>query len=287
MITQCRYIILAIAGFILWSCSTDKSDYTTLVAEWQGREIKLPVVMTDVLTGDTINLSEADFSILSYVDSAGCTSCKMKLPIWNEFANLLDSISDATVQFIFVVNSNDDKEISYLLKRDSYNYPVFIDSLDEVNSTNAFPSDHTVQTFLLDHSNKVIAIGNPIINKSIMDFYSSIISGKKSLSIIQNAIVDIDHQDLNLGHLHAGDSKMEQFRIKNINNDTIFIRDIQTSCHCTKISVPTLTLLPKSSVECTVKFIGDTVKGEFDNTIYIYYKGFDYPSIIHINGIIN
>lgn len=81
MITQCRYIILTIAGLILWSCSTDKSDYTKLVSEWQGKEIVFPDVMTDLLTGDTIDMSDADFTILTYVDSAGCTGCKMKLPI--------------------------------------------------------------------------------------------------------------------------------------------------------------------------------------------------------------
>lgn len=281
-------IALFMSVLLLGGCSksSEMEHYAKLVEYWQGREIKLPDVMTDVLTGDTIDFSDADFTILTYVDSAGCTSCKLRLPIWNEFANSLDSISDANVQFLVVVNSNADIEIAYLLKRDSYHFPVYIDHLDKVNTANLFPTDHRAQTFLLDRYNKVIAIGNPTLNNTIRDLYCSVISGKKSLSITKRAIVDIDNQSLNLGRLDASTVKTEHFRIKNDSNDTVFIRDILTSCHCTEISLSSMVLFPKSSVECMVKYLGDTVKGEFDNTIYIYYKEFNYPSIIRISGTI-
>ena len=281
-------IALFMSVLMLGGCSksSEMEHYARLVEYWQGREIKLPEVMTDVLTGDTIDFSDADFTILTYVDSDGCTSCKLRLPIWNEFANSLDSISDANVQFLVVVNSNADKGIAYLLKRDSYHFPVYIDHLDKVNTANLFPTDHRAQTFLLDRYDKVIAIGNPTLNNTIRDLYCSVISGKKSLSITKRAIVDIDNQSLNLGRLDTSTVKTEHFRIKNDSNDTVFIRDILTSCHCTEISLPSMALFPKSSVECMVKYTGDTVKGEFDNTIYIYYKEFNYPSIIRISGTI-
>ena len=61
--------------------STDAS----IVEEWQGRTIEFPSVMVDVATGDTIDTSEADFILLTYIDSAGCTGCSMKLPLWIKF----------------------------------------------------------------------------------------------------------------------------------------------------------------------------------------------------------
>ena len=74
------YLLLLL---ILCACSrpSETERYAAIVKEWQGKEIKLPHVMTDALTGDTIDLSDTDFIILTYVDSVGCTSCKMKLPL--------------------------------------------------------------------------------------------------------------------------------------------------------------------------------------------------------------
>ncbi len=54
--------------FILSSCSKsfEKERFQKIVEEWQGKEIVLPDDMTDFLTGDTIDLSDADFTILTY-----------------------------------------------------------------------------------------------------------------------------------------------------------------------------------------------------------------------------
>lgn len=81
MKTTVQIILSCFIGLALWSCSSDTDAYAKLVSEWQGREIVFPDIMTDVLTGDTIDLSEADFTILTYVDSMGCVSCRMKLPL--------------------------------------------------------------------------------------------------------------------------------------------------------------------------------------------------------------
>lgn len=88
-------LILLTAMFSIHSCKSDKDRIAEIVEYWQGREIKFPEVMTDFLTGDTIDLSEADFTIFNYVDSVGCTGCKMKMPIWLEFLNSLDSSTNS------------------------------------------------------------------------------------------------------------------------------------------------------------------------------------------------
>lgn len=77
-----------------------------IVEEWQGKEIVFPEVMTDFLTGDTIDLTDANFTILTYVDSAGCTGCKMRLALWNEFLYSLDSITNNRVNFLMVIREH-------------------------------------------------------------------------------------------------------------------------------------------------------------------------------------
>lgn len=134
-------------GLILWACVSKKSEYERFVSEWQSKEILLPDVMTDVLTGDTIDLADADFSIITYVDSTGCTSCKMKLSLWNVFLDRINQKSDANVKTVIVVNAKDKRDIVHLLKKFKYYHPVYIDADGSMNKINKFPSDPIFQSF--------------------------------------------------------------------------------------------------------------------------------------------
>lgn len=87
-----------------------------------------PEVMTDFQTGDTIDLSDADFTIFTYVDSVGCTGCKMKLQVWREFLNSLDSAANSDVRFVMVADGTDVEELSYLTKSCGFEYPVYVDA---------------------------------------------------------------------------------------------------------------------------------------------------------------
>lgn len=98
--TIIQILLSFFTGVALWSCSSETDAYAKLVSEWHGREIVFPDIMTDILTGDTIDISDADFTILTYVDSVGCISCRMKLHLWKEIISSLDSISDATVNVL-------------------------------------------------------------------------------------------------------------------------------------------------------------------------------------------
>ena len=99
-------IIAIIISSVIWSCSADSDAYVKLVEKWQGRTIEYPSVMVDVATGDTIDISGADFTLITYIDSAGCTGYRMKLPRWTRFLDSLDSIAgDYEVMPIIAVNA--------------------------------------------------------------------------------------------------------------------------------------------------------------------------------------
>ena len=82
--------------------------------------------------------------------------------------------------FLFAFHPKNKKEISFLLKRDRFLYPVFIDEKGGFDALNHLPSDVNFQTFLLDSQNKVIAIGNPVHNKKVRDLYLQIITGRQT-----------------------------------------------------------------------------------------------------------
>ena len=75
----------------------------------------------------------------------------------------------------FLLSNKIEKNIIYFLESENFNYPVCIDPENHLKILETFPHDIRFQTFLLDKDNKIIAIGNPIINSSINDLFVSII----------------------------------------------------------------------------------------------------------------
>ena len=170
---------------MLASCQeSNKEAMLRLVNEWNGKEIKFPAHSVFTIQGkDTVDFpyKGADYKVVTYVDSAGCTSCKLQLPRWKELVAEVDSLTDGRVPFLFYFHPKDMKELRYLTRRDDFTYPVCFDERDELNRLNQFPTDMTFQTFLLDKDNKVVAMGNPVLNPKIKDLYLGIIKGEKGM----------------------------------------------------------------------------------------------------------
>ncbi|MDR3266230.1 MAG: hypothetical protein LBT24_01490, partial [Tannerella sp.] len=79
--------------------------------------------------------------------------------------------------FIFVIQPKHggDKEIKQLLKQNGFIYPVFIDIDNKIFALNNFPKEQEYQCFLLDKDNKVVMVGNPVLNPAIWKLYKKII----------------------------------------------------------------------------------------------------------------
>ena len=122
---------------------------------------------------DTVDftLPKSPHKVLVFVDSIGCTSCKLQLHRWKELIQYTDSITQGTVPFLFFFQSDDKKEIRYLLKKTiSTNLSAWINQTDWTNWIISRPTGD-FQTFLLDKDNKVVVIGNPIHNPNIRELY--------------------------------------------------------------------------------------------------------------------
>ena len=190
--------------------------------EWKGREILYPNDMHFFMQGrDTLNAdSICMYKIITYIDSIGCMSCKLGLSQWQDFAVNVDSIFPNTVHFQFVFQPYKLNEIRLLLKRERFNHSVYIDENDKLNRLNHFPSDMAFQTFLLDKDNKVLAMGNPILNPKIKELYLKIIRGNDIVSTAGKGItqtkVHIDVSFLRLGNFDWQEEQKATFILKNI-----------------------------------------------------------------------
>ena len=172
-------LFFGIIVFSLCSCKDNKNreEAAKIIKEWTGKEIRFPENVPCYISGkDTLPelCSEnfrKEFKILLYVDSAGCSGCRLKLFEWKQLIEEADSLFKGQVGFLLFFQPKNVKEMEYLFLRDSFNYPVFMDTKGEINSLNRFPQAVQYQCFLLDENNKVLMIGNPVFNSQIWSLY--------------------------------------------------------------------------------------------------------------------
>jgi hypothetical protein len=154
-----------------------KAEAKSIINEWIGKEIKFPEKFQCNLAGkDTSSilcedLMESEYKILLYVDSTGCTGCKLQLMEWNYLINEINSIHRNNLSFLFFLYPKNITELKLILHRNNFQYPVFIDTKDEINCLNKFAKQSKYQCFLLDRDNKVLVIGNPLQSNKIWELY--------------------------------------------------------------------------------------------------------------------
>lgn len=171
--------LVSLFSFILFSCGDkDKEEITLLVTQWQGKEINIPNNSIFTIQGkDTVDVNlNTEHKVLVYVDSAGCTSCRLQLHKWKEFIAQVDTVAKEPVLFLFYLTPKSVKEARYITRRDDFTYPMCVDINNEINKKNNFPKKDMFHTFLLDAENKVQVIGNPIHNSAVRDLYLKTIS---------------------------------------------------------------------------------------------------------------
>ena len=189
--------------FFISSCRNREGDkISNMLTEWIGREIIYPNNMVFTLWGsDTVDYIKpvSSYTIVSYVDSIGCVSCKLQLAEWKVLIAGMDSTFKDKVSVLLFFCPKRNEAMSYILKRDGFGYPVCIDQSDTFNKLNHFLDEMAFQTFLLDRNNRIIALGNPVLNPNIKKLYWNIIQGKdihcsnkrkKSKINIENNIIE-------------------------------------------------------------------------------------------------
>jgi hypothetical protein len=156
--------------------ANSNKEIEILLREWTGKLVKIPDIQpTAIIPEDSVrHITTADkkYKILLYVDSTGCTKCKLQLHIWKRYMEEINS--KANFMFYFHPKTNKE-ELSFLFDSEKFTQPVYIDNNDSLNKLNRFPNNPMFQCFLLDKDNKVAAIGNPVHNLKIWELYRKII----------------------------------------------------------------------------------------------------------------
>lgn len=266
-----KNLLLFIIGTLFLSCQeTEKERANRLVREWDGKEVVYPNKMNFTTLGKDTNYSfNSEYTIVTYIDSVGCSSCKLQLPKWRRLIAHLDSISDTSV--LFFLHPKDKNDMNYILEREYFAHPVCFDEEDAFNKLNQFPSDMMFQTFLLDKDNKVIAIGNPVHNPKVKELYLKIILGDKAPKNedkIQTTVA-CSNTLVDMGKFDWKQEQNTHFTLKNTGNCPLVIIDAVTSCRCTSVEYTKEPVRSGSSVELKVCYKADHPE-RFNKTITVY-----------------
>ncbi|MDR1371920.1 MAG: hypothetical protein LBJ17_02165, partial [Dysgonamonadaceae bacterium] len=177
-----KHIFLLILLFSVFSCQDNRKEKNAkkIIKEWTGKTILFPsdaqccVAGNDTLPSVCDGLFQKDFKILLYVDSVGCSSCRLKLSDWKQLIEESDTLFQDKLGFLFFFQPKNRKEMSYIFRMNEFDFPVFIDMNNSLDKKNHFPAAMEHQCFLLNRENEVIAIGNPAANIKIWKLYKKI-----------------------------------------------------------------------------------------------------------------
>lgn len=282
--------LLAIIAISLFaSCADNRSaSVAEIVSQWEGREIAFPENSVFTIQGrDTVDFQfqNAPYKILTYVDSVGCMSCKLQLMNWSKYIQELDSVTGNSVPVAFFINASDQKELSYITRRDGFKHPVCFDEKDELNSLNQFSADMTFQIFLLNGENRVVGIGNPVHNANVKALYYRIINGEglPEASSRAKTSLALDAREIDFGGFGMGEPQIRKVQVTNTGRELLVINDVTTSCGCTEVEFSREPVRPGQSTELTVRYNPDE-KGFFSKTISIYSNAGSTPATIVLKG---
>ncbi len=285
---------LLLFGIAFTSCKNsskpDKVD--DLVNHWLGRKVQFPSSLVfSRFMADTVNFdfSKKPYRVLVYGDSTGCTGCELQLKRWSKLMNEFEELYPDQVEYIFILNPDDKIKLKKILENERFYHPVCVDDDDLTNSLNHFPKDITAHCFLLDSTNSVKLIGNPLYSPKIKDLYQKEIDrhtkmifrnkgGSKALTTIRLSTDDIWY-----GQIILGDSIESQILLHNTGSNPFIVEDIVASCDCTTTTLSKKTILAGDSAILNILLVAESL-GDLFRTIAIYGNDASSPIVISLNA---
>ena len=284
------YVLCFFLSIVSCSQSEQKEQVITLLQEWQGNRIVIPDSMYTI-QGNRYFVDTAlyRYRILNYVDSVGCLSCNLKLQEWNMLSKeFQDKNCQVTPLFVFYPgNVAKIREIRTLAKNNKTDFPIIIDTLNVINRLNKFPEDTRFHTYLLDKDNKVLAIGNPVLNPAVKELYLKIIQGKtlqddsEGKKVVTS--VSLEATALSMGDFSWQEERQGTFRLKNTGEKPLVIQDVVTSCGCLTVDYPQEPVMPGKEAVLRVTYKADS-PGYFNKVVTVYCNAEDSPIRLRVSG---
>ena len=284
-ISACPYsmkgllMILMMFTLLLSSCekAQKKREIRRIVTEWSGKDMLLPEGVPCCLSGrDTTSAFcerafHTPFKVLLYVDSTGCTDCRLKLHLWKDLIEEADSLFPGQLSFLFYFQpkASEPKVIHYLLRRNRFDYPVFVDVYDRLDEMNNLSQDLNFQCFLLDRHNRVVLIGDPVLNPQMWVLYKRAIQGTEEVASTPITTVAVKEAVYDFGQIEQSGVYKASFELENTGDKPLIIQQVSASCGCTEVEWEEQPIRPKETTKIKVEFKPEE-PGFFCKTVSVY-----------------
>lgn len=289
-----RVALLTILVLCMYaSCRQDasKEKMINLVKKWEKKQVIYPSETAFTIYGEDTVVdyvkSGVKYSIVSYIDSLGCLSCKLQAKAWKSFIKTIDSVSDYSIPVNIFVHNKDGDELLSILRKEAFDMPICLDLNDSLRLLNDFPDDIAFRTFLLDKDNRVVAIGNPIFNPKIKELYLNIIHDEEVVTRKGNEApkteLFIDKNFVDFGSFDWHKEQKGVFVFSNQGDIPLVIEGVITSCDCTTVDYPKEPVRPGMSVELLTVYKADHPE-YFNKTITVYCNVETSPIVLRITG---
>lgn len=122
------FIFLIAISHLVGCQDRKKKDVDKLLHEWVGQTVDISDLVYTIQGYDTVDFhpDAYDYKILSYVDSSGCTGCKMSLEEWQDYIFETDSLYNGKVGFIMYYSPKSANDAIYYLDLVGFEHPVCI-----------------------------------------------------------------------------------------------------------------------------------------------------------------
>jgi len=269
-----------------------KEEIAIILKEWIGKEIIFPENISYYISDkksipDMYNeYFEKEFKVFLYVDSSGCTNCRLRLSGWKSLIEEADSLFHEKMGFILFLQPKNNTDLSYSVIKDNFDYPVFLDMEGKIKDLNNLPQKAQYQCFLLDKDNKVLIVGNPVLNFGIWELYKKQIeSGIKTRPLIMTSVfVDKTVHDFKI--ISKGSSKFTVFTITNNGNHPLVIHRVDASCGCTHVNWEKQPVQSGQATSIKVEMKPEEI-GYFHKTIDVYCNTDESPIKFSITGLVD
>jgi hypothetical protein len=180
-----------------------------------------------------------------------------------------DSLFHDKLGFVFFFQPKNKKEMTFIINKNNFDYPIFIDKNNSIDKLNHFPQAAAYQCFLLDKDNKVLLIGNPMLNQNIWELYKQQILKDKQTVRTPLTTINPDKMVYNYSTIRKGNRYEVVFTIENTGNQSLFINRVNTSCGCTNADWDKQPVEPGQTAKIKVEMIPEET-GYFNKTIEVY-----------------
>ena len=167
-------LFLSLLIFLAMTNCKQPSDEKDVIKEWIGKSLIIPKDIDRQSLFNTKNkydFEKESNKIIEYIDSTGCTECKLSLQKWKFRIREISKLNK-NVLFYFIINAKNYDVIKSIFQKERFECPYFFDYENSFFKTNKLSKNSDYHIFLIDHNNRILLIGYPIANIKTWQLYN-------------------------------------------------------------------------------------------------------------------